>query len=217
MAPSHKSKNPPEDLEAVISAYTDPVVPPVPEAPSEAHRGAEVVRLLPAPTPLAVPRGAGRPKKKDASEEEDPSTYYAAMSQAKASFVDADGLVSASTVRTDSVEMLRMVKSEIAREAAALHFQRLEAEKAGKDTSQLSVRRIDALVKIANMELEIRRLGADIIDLRSEKFQKVFRLWIEMLRQAAAETMNPAQIDLFFNRMSTMLEGWEDKAANLVR
>ena len=38
-----------------------------------------------------------------------------------------------------------------------------------------------------------------------------------MMREVAADTLTPEQIDLFFNRFSTKIEGWEDRAADAVR
>lgn len=143
--------------------------------------------------------------------------YHAKMSAEKARFVDRDPLVEAAKKRSDVAEVLHRIKTEIACEAAALHFQRLENEKYGKDTSQTSSRRIDALTKIAHIELEIKKLGADLIDLHGERFQKVFALWISMLREVAVETLPPETIDLFFNRLSSAMEGWEDKATDTIR
>jgi len=216
----------PEELDDVISAYTDPTDPvpdpgqdPLDEPPEprlEVMRHADIIQLL--PTHLTAPRATrGRPREIGKIPSPGDLEYHAQMSTAKAKFVDQDPVVLAARSHQDASEVLRLVKSEIAREAAALHFQRIENEKLGKDTSQQSSRRIDALTKVANIELEIKKLGADVIDLHGEKFQRIFHLWIEMLREVAGETMRPEQIDLFFNRLSSMMEGWEDKASDLIR
>ncbi len=213
----------PQELDEVISAYTDPTDPvvdpgadPMGEPRAEADRHADIIRLL--PTHLASPRTAkGRPRTVEKVPSPGDLEYHAEMSKAKAVFVDEDPVVAAARSRQDAAELLRLIKAEIAREAAALHFQRIENEKLGKDTSQQSSRRIDALTKVANIELEIKKLGADVVDLHGAKFQRVFQLWIEMLREVASETMTPEQIDLFFNRLSTLMEGWEDKAMEVMR
>jgi hypothetical protein len=214
------------ELEDVISAFVDPTDPvsdpgddPMGEPPeimSEVDRQADIIRLL--PMHLTAPKATrGRPREIGKVPTPRDLEYHANMSAAKAVFVDQDPVVQAARGRADAGEVLRLIKSEIAREAAALHFQRIENEKLGKDTSQQSSRRIDALTRVANIELEIKKLGADIIDLHGEKFQRVFHLWIEMLREVAAETMSPEQIDLFFNRLSTAMDGWEDKATDVIR
>ncbi len=88
----------------------------------------------------------------------------------------------------------------------------------GRDSAQVSTRRIDALTKIANIELEIRKMGAETINLKSEKMQLVFKYIVDIFREGCVETgMSTESIDLLFNWLGTHLEGWEDKAAELVR
>jgi hypothetical protein len=157
-------------------------------------------------------RGRGRPKKINPKPTTDDLIYHAEMVRQKTAFINADQLVQSTGLRQDAVETLQKVKEEVAREAAALHFQRIEEEKYGKDTSQMSSRRITALREVANLELEIRRLGASNIDLKGERFQKIFKFFLETVREAADGSLSPEQIDLLFNRLGTLLEGWEEKA-----
>lgn len=195
----------------------------------EGDKASNVLQMLPvhaAPTlggkgksgnALKVHRGPGRPRKVERMPTTSDLQYHAAMSEEKAKFIDTDAVVAASRGGADAAQMLKLIKAEVAKEAAALHFQRIENEKFGKDTSQTSTRRIDALTKIANIEMEIKKLGSEAIDLRHPKFQKVYGLWIEMMREVASETLTPELIDLFFNRFSTKIEGWEDRAAEEIR
>jgi hypothetical protein len=141
---------------------------------------------------------------------------YAATAEEREHFIANDPVVRSAAGR-DPVALLGTLKAEVAREAAALVYQRIENEKMGKDISQVSGRRIDALKKIADIEMEMRKIGFDQLDVHSEKFQRVFKLWIETIRSVAEHTLNPEQLDLFFNRLSTEMEGWEDKAEELVR
>ena len=196
---------------------------------NESDKATNVLQLLPvhaAPTlggkgksgnALKVARGPGRPRKVERMPTTSDLQYHALISEEKAKFIDSDAVVQATKGSADAAVVLKLIRAEVAKEAAALHFQRIENEKYGKDTAQTSTRRIDALTKIANIELEIKKLGSDAIDLRGEKFQKVFALWIEMMREVASDTLTPEQIDLFFNRFSTKIEGWEDRAADAVR
>ena len=166
---------------------------------------------------LKVQRGPGRPRRVERMPTTSDLQYHALISEEKAKFIDSDAVVQATRGAADPAQVLRLIRAEVAKEAAALHFQRIENEKYGKDTAQTSTRRIDALTKIAHIELEIKKLGSDALDLRSEKFQKVFTLWIEIMREVASDTLTPEQIDLFFNRFSTKIEGWEERAADAVR
>jgi len=168
-----------------------------------------------AATGQGIKRGPGRPKKINPKPTNDDLIYHAEMIRQKTAFIEADPLVKSSASRQEAVETLQRVKEEVAREAAALHFQRIEEEKYGKDTSQISSRRITALREVANLELEIRRLGATMIDLKSERFQKIFKFFLETVRESATETLSPEQVDLLFNRLGSLLEGWEEKAQAL--
>jgi len=169
-------------------------------------------------TTLKVTRQGGRPRKVERMPTTSDLEYHAEMSETKEEFIERDPVVIAATKgKVEASLLLRVIRTEIAKEAAALHFQRVENEKFGKDTSQTSTRRIDALTKIANIELEIKKLGPSAIDPTSEDFQKIFAMWVEMVRDVAAETLSPEQVDLFFNRLGTKLDGWEDRVADAAR
>lgn len=200
-----------EDLEALV------------DSADEAERTGKIVQLLPvhaAPrtnkNALVVKRGRGRPRKVERMPTTSDLEYHALMTQEKARHIDSDPVVRATATHSDSADMLHLIKLEVAKEAAALHFQRIENEKLGKDTAQVSTRRIEALNKIAGIELEIKKLGAGMIDLKSEKMQRVFKFFISRIREIAGETLAEEEVDLFFNRLSTALEGWEDECADLV-
>jgi hypothetical protein len=138
--------------------------------------------------------------------------YQASMSIEKEKTMATDLVVRAAEGKTDSLDFLQIIKTEIAREAASLYCQRIENEKYGKDTAMVSSRRIEALSKIAAIELEIRKLGVGIIDLKGEQFQKVFKHWIVTLQESAAAVLTPEQVDMLFNKLESSLEGWEERA-----
>jgi CelD/BcsL family acetyltransferase involved in cellulose biosynthesis len=159
----------------------------------------------------------GRPRKINPAPTANDLEYHAEIAKARQHFIADDPVVRTLSGKTDSAQLLASLRMEIAKEAASLHFQRIEAEKYGKDTAQTSTRRIDALTRIAHIELEIKKLAPDSVDVHSERFQKIFHMFIGFMRECAQETMPPEVIDLFFNRFSTMMEGWEEKAENLIR
>jgi hypothetical protein len=142
--------------------------------------------------------------------------HYASTEEERTAFVENDPVVRGAKGR-DPLILLSILKTEVAKEAAALAYQRQLNEQMGKDISQVSSRRIDAIKKIADIEMEMRKIGFDQIDVYSEKFQKVFKFWIETIQSVAENTLTREQLDLFFNRLTTEMEGWEEKAADLVR
>jgi hypothetical protein len=163
---------------------------------------------------LKVERQRGRPRKVERMPTTSDLEYHAEMSEEKTRFIDKDPVYLAALGKADSSEVLHIIKSQVAREAAALEFQRIENEKFGKDTAQISTRRIDALTKIATIELEIKKLGGDVLDLHGEKFQRIFNMLIESFQEVASEVLSPEHVNLLFNRLGTTLEGWEDRAAS---
>ncbi len=221
--------------ESAPSDDTDPVGDSVEAQPTDSERTNNIRKLLPvhaAPySPraatggkgggehLTVKRTVGRPRKVEKMPTTSDLEYNDLMSAEKQAFIDSDPVVKATSPkgRAEAPEILRHIRAEIAKEAAALHFQRIESEKFGKDTQTVSSRRIDALTKIAHIELEIGKLGSAAIDLRGEKFQRVFMLWIATIKEVATEILSPEQIELFFNRLQTQMEGWEDRASDAVR
>ena len=162
-------------------------------------------------------RANGRPRKINPKPTANDLEYHAAIADEKKKFITDDPVVRALIGKPDSAQLLSSLRLEIAKEAAALHFTRMEAEKYGKDTAQTSTRRIDALTRIAHIELEIRKLAPDTLDVRGEKFQKVFAMFIQYLKETAQETLTPEAIDMFFNRFTSKMDGWEDKAADITR
>jgi hypothetical protein len=164
-----------------------------------------------APTQRARPAG-GRFNRATA---EDLAEYNATLPD-RIAFMENDPIVRSSQGR-DPLALLATLKAEVARESAALAYQRIENEKMGKDISQVSSRRIDAIKKIADIEMEMRKIGFDQVDVYGEKFQRIFKLWIDTIQLIAQETLPAEQLDLFFNRLTTDMDGWEEKAADLVR
>ena len=69
---------------------------------------------------------------------------------------------------------------------------------------------------IAALEMRISEMGVQTIDLHGEQMQKVFGLFVEKIRETAKDTLPKEQFDLFFNRVSTALEGWEEEADALL-
>lgn len=191
-----------------------------PPGPPETPRPTNQVLFMPTKTIAPAGGRAAGARTRPGSRFQRPTAeeleQYEATAEDREQFIANDPVVRSSSGR-DALTVLGTVKSEVAREAAALYYQRIEHEKMGRDITQVSGRRIDALKKIADIEIEMKKIGFDVLDVHSEKFQRVFKLWIETIREVAAATMTPEQLDLFFNRLTSEMDGWEDKAAELVR
>lgn len=185
-----------------------------------------VLRLLPeqdAPNTseghrlASVKRGRGRPRKVERKPTTSDLEYHAEMIRTRQDFIKSDPLVQKIEGRGDVLEVLYLIKREVAAEAASLHFERIETEKRGKETGQVSTRRIEALKKIADIELKIKEIDSDSVNLSSERMQKLFALWVDTIREIAQETLPQEALNLFFNRFATAMEGWEERATSALR
>lgn len=143
--------------------------------------------------------------------------YHALMVERRNRFIEEDPLVKVINTGGDAFAVLREIKREISREAASLQFDRLEFEKRGKDPTTVSARRIEALRRIADIELKIRELDQHALNLSSEKMQRIFALWVEVMREVAQDVLPSEVLDLFFNRFATAMEGWEERAQDAMR
>lgn len=166
---------------------------------------------------LKVARRPGRPRQVERMPTTSDLQYHDAMLAERQDFISKDPVVLATGGKIRHMDLLCKLRHEVAREAASIHFQRIENEKYGKDTAQMSSRRIDALIKIAQIEADIAKLGPDMVDVRSEAFGKVVKLFLEFIQEAAAETLAPEVLNLFFNRLETKMAGWEEKAEAALR
>jgi hypothetical protein len=162
-------------------------------------------------------RGPGRPRKIDVPSTSSELEYNEAFVEQMIEHREADEILRQCKPYGNSLEVLRQVRDVIVQMQSDMEFKRIKDERQGKDTTQLYARRLDALSKIANLELEIRKIGSDTIDLKDPKFQKVFTLWIDTIRKVVTELSPPEYVDLFFNRLMTEMDGWEDRASDALR
>ena len=109
--------------------------------------------------PLVVKRRPGRPRVVRPQPAADEADYVRQVNEARAAHVDADVLVGTLRGRADADQVLGAVIEGLARESASLAWEITQGRQAGRDTSQLSSRRIDGLQKIALLELGRRKLG----------------------------------------------------------
>lgn len=222
-----KSKPPAQELsdEDIIAEALGIIPMQDDEVVSLQKRDADVLNILPvydAPNDghgksVLVKRGPGRPRKVEKMLTRDALEYHAEISEAKIRYVETDPIVIAIDAGEEPARILHFIKSGVAREAASLSFERIESEKRGRDTSMISSRRIDALKKIAEIELKLRELEAESVNLSGEKIQKLFGLWVDKMRHAGVEVMSPEVLDLFLSKFATGMETWEEEAEQALR
>ena len=140
---------------------------------------------------LGVRRGRGRPRKIALAPSSD--DYAALIDQQRQAHVERDPLVQVGDT-TETISILRAVSVGIAVESAALQFDRRRAETEGKDATKISTRRIEALVRLAQVvrEIHVRRdeeLRPDLLDWVRGSFLGVAAEAAEVLGEAGERYM----------------------------
>jgi hypothetical protein len=167
--------------------------------------------------PLMVKRAPGRPRKVERMPTTSDLEYHYKMAAEREKFISTDPIVQSVVDKSEPLPLFHKIKLAIACEAASLHFERIETEKRGRDTSAISVRRIHALERLAKIEMKIIEADRGALSLGGEKMQKVLALWVETMRDVAKEVMPPEVLNLFFNRFATAMEDWEERAESALR
>jgi len=103
----------------------------------------------------------------------------------KEKVIQEDGILKTARQDSDSADVLHGVILGIGEEVASLGFERKEAERQGKETSQISVRRISGLKALAETWLRRKdqQLGKDL-NVDSPAFQEAIRYVMETLKEA---------------------------------
>ena len=96
-----------------------------------------------------------------------------------------DPILQAAESAPESAEVLNQVVLAIGEEAASLRFERMEAERKGTDTSQLSMRRVAALKAIGDTWIKRKeQIQSRMVDLESPSFQALFQFISETFVRA---------------------------------
>ena len=138
----------------------------------------------------------------------------------KARDLTNDPIVKTAKTDPESSDLLHHVVVSLAEEAASLGHERRNAEMEGRETSQLSIRRVNALKAVA--ETWLKRKDQTVnreIDLSSPQFKAVFSLTLEAFREAMVDaSLRPEMVEMVFAKLTAKLqEGWEQEARNRMK
>jgi hypothetical protein len=208
-----------------VDVIEEPPIPKPGELAPDASRRLQHAQVLPlssatgsyAKSALGKSRVVRRNGKTVVLPTVDDLKYNAEMQAAELRFVEEDEVVKAARNRANPAEMFRLLLIQAAQNAASLTFQRIEQQKRGEDTSGLINRHNKALKEVASLQAELRELGQQTLDPRSENFQRVFHLWVENLKVVVQEILTPEQANLFYNKLTTVMENWEEQAESVLR
>lgn len=161
--------------------------------------------------PLIRPKGTLLPERPRADQSD--------HSAERRAYVDNHPLIKNQAFRTtgnSALDVLQLIKHQLAREAASLEFYRSSLESKNLDTVQVSSKIVAAWAKVADLELKVKKEGVTVFDAKSPHVQRVFTFWLEVIKDVMSEmarekVLTPEVMDLFFNKFSTAMEGWEDR------
>lgn len=146
--------------------------------------------------------------------------HIAEVLEAKAEHLKEDPLLGAVRNNPDADDVLNIVMAGLAGEAASLEFERQEAERHGRDTSTLSLRRANILKATGEMWIKRReKIESGLVDLDNPAFEIVFGFMLETFRGVmVASGMRPEQIETVFSKLSKQLQdGWKTEAKARMR
>lgn len=130
------------------------------------------------------------------------------LQQRKKSKIDTDGVLTQTQANPDSENVLTNVLVGLAEESASLAFEREEAERRGEPTSQISLRRVNALRAVGDTWIKKKELmSSKAIDLESKAFKKVFGHIAETFRKACDEAgVRPELAESIFATFGKMVD-----------
>lgn len=158
--------------------------------------------------PVVARRPRGRPRRVVAVAP-DQDEYQTCMMEHLKAWTESDDVVQATAQGIDSREILQRLLVAVAREAAALGFDRLEAAKKGKDISILSGRRVRSLLRVGELRLLLAEAEAGTLSLDAPQIDIIEKLWLEHVQDAARETL--AEPDTFMVKLKEIMSGWRER------
>jgi hypothetical protein len=130
------------------------------------------------------------------------------LQQRKQTKLSSDAVFDQTKKNADSSEVLTHVLVGLAEESASLAFEREEAERRGESTSQISLRRVNALRAVGDTWIKKKELmSSKSLDLDSKTFKRVFGHIAETFRKACDEAgVRPELAESVFATFGKMVD-----------
>jgi hypothetical protein len=166
-----------------------------------------------------VRRRPGRPRVIRPAPDVDERVYFEKLGEAADAFIEADPALVASTNQgVTEVERLDVLLQELAREQAALSWDRQRLQREGRDgAAQVSSRRVDALLKVARLVVlreEVRRTTGAMDEALVER---VVGLLLVEVESTVFETATPEVATKFIGKLKARIAACPDLRSGLVR
>lgn len=162
--------------------------------------------------PITMTGNPGRKKNPELAPAND---RVAEQIRAKEIHLRSDDLLEAVHQNPEASVVLNYVMEGLAEEAASLGFERQEAERTGQPTSQISLRRVNALKAVGDAFLKRKEvLTNNSVDMDSPAFKRLFSYIMDTFRDALiAAGSRPEMIETVFANLAKKLdEDWQKEA-----
>jgi len=154
---------------------------------------------------LGVTRGKGRPRRIEPAPSRD--AYLEHLDELRVEHASRDPLVALEPVPGDRLRALDESIRGMAVEAAALGFDRRQAEQRGADIGQLASRRCDALTRIASLVVE--RLRYSDAELPPVHLAKLIDLFMATVTETAEACLPTEKAEAFLGALRALVEASE--------
>lgn len=119
-------------------------------------------------------------------------------------------------------KVLNAVIYGLAEEQSSLRELRRTKTNEKKDTSNISLKRGTLLKYMSETLLQRQALTgsgkAGELDLRGPKFRSVFKMFLQIISDTFDEVKIPPEYkEMFFHKLSTNMEGWEERAEKIIK
>jgi hypothetical protein len=130
------------------------------------------------------------------------------LQQRKQTKLNSDSVYGQAKKDADSSEVLTNVIVGLAEESASLAFEREEAERRGESTSQISLRRVNALRAVGDTWIKKKEIqSSKSIDMDSKAFKKLFGHIAETFRRSCDEAgVRPELSESVFATFGKMID-----------
>jgi hypothetical protein len=125
--------------------------------------------------------------------------------------VDDDAVVRAVRGSAGARELIDVLSEELARECAALEWERAKRAPGTRACERASSRRVRALVDLARLQFLRRQLADDDLDPRNPQVQRVVGLLVDRITSVAQAVLPPASAAALATAWRQALTGWEDE------
>jgi hypothetical protein len=142
------------------------------------------------------------------------------VSQAKDNHQALSDLVSLTRANSESDMVFNALMIGLSTEITSLEFERMEAERKGEDTSNISAKRVRALKTMTDAWLKKReKVDSHSVDMESPAFKAVFSFILDTVRGSMNDAgMRPEHIETVFAKLAKRLaDGWTDDAKARMR